>query len=151
VANWLTTLGADALAAFSDLRTQENTLSVWYIHDDESNLEQVVTAIMAGRQDIDSFEYALFDEQTAVDRGLQIRSAPGDTCLDEANQWHRHLVDLSAEDLIAVAQAIVSHSTGVKRFTPSQVRNMLAAELRMGNIDINRLSSRLQSKILGQA
>ena len=39
-------LQADTL---TDLSTKSNELSVWHIEDDRSNLEQVVTALAAGR------------------------------------------------------------------------------------------------------
>jgi len=46
-----------------DLRINEGALSVWHIEDDESNLDLVIAALVATRQNFDKFEYGLFDQE----------------------------------------------------------------------------------------
>ena len=62
-------LQADALG---DLRTSDNELSVWLVEDDESNLEQVVTALAVTRQRISNVDYALFDLQFLSELNIKI-------------------------------------------------------------------------------
>ena len=45
-----------------DLVPDDNTLSIWYIEDDRSNLEQVAVAFASTRDSFSNFDYALVDE-----------------------------------------------------------------------------------------
>ena len=45
-----------------DLTTSENKLSVWYVKDDKSNLDQVLAAIAASSGSLSNLDYALFNE-----------------------------------------------------------------------------------------
>jgi hypothetical protein len=47
--------------ALGDLNTSNNTLSVWYVEDDQSNLDQVITALASNRDAISNLDYVLFD------------------------------------------------------------------------------------------
>ena len=59
-----------------DLVTKENRLSVWQIDDDRSNLGDVIAALAASRDFLDTFDYALFnDELLAQARITRSRSA----------------------------------------------------------------------------
>jgi hypothetical protein len=75
---WLTAgeLQADAL---DDLRTKDNTLSVWYGLDDKSNRDQLVTALTATHQHITHFDYFLLDERHLHTVNIKIKEIPGDT------------------------------------------------------------------------
>jgi hypothetical protein len=54
------------------LRVNEGTLSVWHIEDDRSNLDVVIAALAATRQNVDKFEYGLFDQEIADRLGIKV-------------------------------------------------------------------------------
>lgn len=83
----------------ADLATRENTLSVFQISDNESNLERVIAAMAAQRDDLRHFEYALFDQQIIADLNIKVQKAPGDTKDGIVNEWHYDLTELSAQKL----------------------------------------------------
>lgn len=55
---------------FHELKTGENTLSVWSIADDRSNLERVVAALAANRNRVSNFDYALISQERLQQAGL---------------------------------------------------------------------------------
>ena len=59
---------------------QFSTLSVWYIEDDKSNLEQVAVAVASTRDSFSPFDYALVDETllTAINIYGGTFTSPGD-------------------------------------------------------------------------
>ena len=90
-----------------DLEPDNNTLSVWYIEDDRSNLERVAVALASTRDTFSNFDYALVDEQLLSALNIKVVQTDGITPDQEANtQWHRDLVELSDADLIALARTI---------------------------------------------
>lgn len=135
-------LQADALA---DLKTSNNTLSVWLIHDDGSNLEQVVTALAATRQNTANLDYALLD--LAWVSQLDIRSNPvaGDTPDPGVNGWHLDLVELSAKKLLRLAETILEQAT-IERISEKALVRLIREAVNSGRIDPAKLSPRVAAK-----
>ena len=46
-----------------DFTTTSNTISVWYIKENTSNLQRVVAALAAQRDRLVNFDYALFNKE----------------------------------------------------------------------------------------
>ncbi|MSQ46810.1 MAG: hypothetical protein EXR78_00240 [Deltaproteobacteria bacterium] len=90
-----------------DFVPENSTLSVWYIEDDRSNLEQVVIALASTRDFFSNFDYALVDEALLTTLSIKVEQTVGDTPDQEANTcWHRDLVELSDPKLIALIRTI---------------------------------------------
>lgn len=90
-----------------DLATSQNALSVWLVEPDRSNLERVVRAVAIGKQKVDSAGWVIFDSDLLGPLGIGMVEAPGGTKDEAANAWHRDLVDLSGNKLIALAKTIL--------------------------------------------
>ena len=63
----------------NDLKTENNTLSVWHILDDHSNKEQIVTALSATRQYIAQFAYFLIEEHFIHEINIKISEVIGNS------------------------------------------------------------------------
>jgi hypothetical protein len=96
-------LPADPLG---DLATNGNSLSVWIIEDDRSNLGRVIAALACTTKSLDDFDYGLVDLQVILSAGLKLNQTTGDTADYTANiSWHSDLIELSAIRLLDFAKA----------------------------------------------
>lgn len=145
-AEWLCTddIQADALV---DLRTQANKLSVWYIEDDESNLQEVVVALGANYDKLDKLDYALVNQEILMEIGIKVLESEGDTRYKNGKQWHRDLIELTAEKILEVAKTIKKEKR-IKRVNPKQLRNMLLAKVKSGELQEESLNTKLKDDIL---
>ncbi|MGB0383435.1 MAG: hypothetical protein ACPGWR_01305 [Ardenticatenaceae bacterium] len=137
-------LQADAL---EDIATKGNELSVWYIEDDESNLEEVVTALAASGDVVANLDYALFDLQLITTLNIKIRQSPGITPDDTVNAlWHRDLYNLSASKIMGLADMILTQAQ-IRRVPKKKLLAMIAQAVSTGRIDRRKLRPRMAAKI----
>jgi len=103
-------LEADAIQAdaMTDLRTENNALSVWRIDDDRVNLEQIIVALALAPNvsQPTHIDCALFDEQFLASDEFKFEQVPGNTRCVAANNYHSHLTELSVQKLSKVAKII---------------------------------------------
>lgn len=123
-----------------DLKTSQNRLSVWVVADDRSNIERIVRAIAIGRDKVDHMGYVLFDSTLLSDIGTTAEPIPGNTLDDGANDWHRDLVDLSGNKLIALTRMILT------RGETGNVLKKRLKELILDGIEQKQLPENLRSK-----
>lgn len=126
---------ADAL---SDLETKGNALSLWFVADDRSNLEQVVSALASTRQHISNLDYALVDQRFISENNLKLQTVISNSPYEKANTWHRDLVELSASQLCALAKIIFEHGEK-KRCTEKEILKLMARAIANGHIDRAKL------------
>ena len=62
-----------------DFVTRSNTISVWRVEDDKSNLRRLVTALAANRDKFDIFESIIFDEKLLSVLDIKVQDTEGDT------------------------------------------------------------------------
>lgn len=148
-------LQADALW---DLRTLDNTLSVWRVDDDQANLNHIVAALSANpsslkfpsekqKTSIEAFDYALFDLGLLTELSIKSDSTPGDTLDDAANTtWHIDLKELTASKLVALANGIRGNGT-IKRINEWTVEELVADSVRSGRIKLEQLNPVLAKKL----
>lgn len=131
--SWLSRedVGADAL---TDLKTKGNTLSIWMIDDERSNLDQVVAALAAGRHKLGHFDYALLDYALLEGAGLAMKRYPGTTRDREANDYHVDIVQLTARDIGQLAEWI-AQSPDRTRVPEWEVGSLLDEAVAHGRID----------------
>ena len=132
--------------ALGDLQPKENKLSFWHVHDNKSNLYEVVAAIAAGRDVPEKFDYAIFDQNLLKKSNIGIEQTAGDSFHKEADEhWHRDTANLSAENVAEIANIIMKH--GMKdRIWPSDVVRLVKKEVKSGAIDVNPLKERLKQR-----
>ena len=134
---------ADALG---DVVTSSNTLSVWLVEDDKSNLEQVIIALASGCDNISHFDYALLNVDLLSNFGIKIETKEGLTPYTRANQWHRDLVELTTNKLFKLAEAIFILSDR-ERVAEKTVLNWIKDAVRNGQIDKMKLSAGITKKL----
>jgi len=145
----LTWLGTDDLQADAifDLKTDDNALSVWHVEDDKSNLQVVIAALSTTSDNLSNLDYVLVEQSVFAKAGLKVIHTRGKTVYDEANKWHRDLVELSAKSLINTALLIASQRSEMKRLLPKQVLSLLQEKIMAGEIKTAELKEKLRGKI----
>jgi len=140
---WLSSdddLPADAM---SDLKTEGNELSVWWVNDDQSNLETIIAALAANCEFVANFDYALIRLADLDSLSLTVRESFGKTPCPGANQYHRDICELTGRKLLEIGLAIFRQSETRQRFPQRQVIDLLHIALTSGWIDRSRLNESL--------
>lgn len=145
---WYAAIGAtaDPLPAdpLGDLKTTNDMLSVWEVPVNLSNLEDIVTGIAAKRQAIEAFDIAWIDEADVSALGVEIQTSPGDSLLAHVNGDHRHLVDLKAETLVAIADRI-RHTQNFRDFSKREIGELMARAIRLGHLSVAQLKEKART------
>lgn len=90
-----------------ELHTKNNSLSVWTVDSDCSNLARILAAMSAGRDALQELDYALICERHIDGLSLQRVPRVGTSPDVEANEkWHEDMVDLSGRNILELALAI---------------------------------------------
>jgi hypothetical protein len=132
----------------TDLNIETNTLSVWYVEDDESNLNRVLTALAATRDSVSNFDYLLFNYTVVAALGLKISKTDGKTPDNVANRlWHRDLTELSGRSVLAFALAVF-YNSDVKRIQERKILEWLKGAAANGEISSSILRPKLAGKVL---
>lgn len=130
---------ADAL---SDLRTNNNELSVWYVESDRSNLDSALVAAASNRQHLDKLDYELIDEGILVSLEIKCKKSDGNSPHRIASStMHRDLTELTVEKISRLASAMMPLSR--VRVPEKKVVLMLRTALTGGLLDPDRIPSRL--------
>ena len=146
-ASWLKTDEIQADALF-DLKTTSNILSVWYVEQDQSNLNSIIAALATSRTDrISNFDYVLIDEKYLDELGIQKVKKDGDTPNSKANRlWHIDFVELTARTIYLFAQ-VISRRGQLNRLHQKEVLERVRNEIYAGNLEFNKMKEELQNKI----
>jgi hypothetical protein len=91
-----------------DLKTSQNRLSVWEVLD-RSNIERIVRALAVSSQKLADMGYVLFDSSLLATAGINTVAENGTTPDEEANNWHRDLIDLSGNKLVILTKLILEN------------------------------------------
>lgn len=137
---------ADAL---KDLGTDEGKLSLWKIDDGYGNLEQVVAALAAGRDEIANFDYALIDWDHLV-KGLklEVENTHGTTHDQDCNsRYHCDVVRLTASRVTAIAES-VSTTGRLERKTLREVAQLVHLALESNRIAPSAIKDKLRQSLV---
>lgn len=136
-------LQADSLL---DLETEGNTLSVYRVEDDRSNLDRLIAALAANRDDPVNFDYALFDIGAVDELKIRAEQAQGDTPDRTVNDtWHHDLRDLTVGQLTGLARTVAG---GVRDRVPRKhVIRLIRHAVAAGLLDASRMKEKLLAKI----
>jgi len=132
-----------------DLRTDSNTISVWHIVDDHGNKDRIIAALAATRQQATNFDYFLLEEHYIREINIRIVETQGNSPDNGINSWHRDLVELSAEKLMALAKVIQQHAQ-IERILDKDISHFLAQAMLAGRFDAKKinLTSAVLAKII---
>jgi hypothetical protein len=144
----LEALSADALTA--DLRTRDNTLSLWEI-DSEDELDDAVLALAISKNatKIEKMDLVVIPKETILAKELSIRASPGDTFAEELSNIHREIVDLKYSSLGIFAQIIIDllSKNAPTTITKIKVENIVKVAYKNNTIDISCLPEDMQRRI----
>lgn len=146
----LSWLGQDEIPAdpLADLKTTQNNLSVFYIKEDYSNLNDVIAAIAATRDCAANFDYLLFDEEVCSELSVEIEDTIGATRDEDVNRkWHRDLMKLSADKLLKLSKVIYKKGER-KRIQEKEIPKIIAEASLAGKIPIDTLKVNLRQKVI---
>ena len=135
-------------AALSDLRSEKepNTVSVWGIENDRSNLELVVTALAANRDKIRNFDYALFNLDHILKFSIKIEPTEGNTPCPKVNSWHRNLTELSVHKITELVKIIMVEAERV-RIDKKTVHCLIQRAVDAGECDRTKLNNYVQAEL----
>ena len=140
------TVQADAL---SDLKTQGNTLSVWLIDEDRTNLNRIVAALAAGRHRLDKLDYALIDRRRLELLDIQIISKKGNSFDVQANTlWHQDLTELTGNNLLELAVVMQAKAEFI-RASKKDVGALIATSINDGFIDSHQINEKFKKSLPG--
>ena len=146
IPSWLSKgdIQADALV---DLSTKNNELSVWYITDDKSNFERIISALAAHRDHLSNFDYVLFDKKFLDENNIKIRKTKGISLDEEVNElWHLDLYELSVLKIVNLAKTILENGE-IKRIQERDVGQFIIKTITSGNINLEKLKENIKEKI----
>jgi hypothetical protein len=129
-----------------DLATSNNTLSVWQVEDDDSNLEKVITALASSRASISNLDYAVLNIDLLTETGIKIEINPGETPYELANVWHRDLIELTATKIVRLAETMMQNSH-ILRIPEKRVLDLIKDAVHNGQIDKTKLHPGIANKL----
>jgi hypothetical protein len=137
---------ADALV---DLRTQQNTLSVWRVDPGEANLSAVIAALASNQTTrVDKFDYVLLDDEVVTGLGIQCVKTEGDSPhLDANSTWHFDLVELTATKVVGLAREMKRVEAEHRRMFPDDVREILRSALDGGALKRAKVKPELLAEL----
>ncbi len=97
--DWLTEFDIPGVMVreFAPRTPTERGLSVWWIHEDLENLNDVIAAIgLAPQRKLAPIQYLTFPEEIVSSCGLNLQQTNGATCHVEAAGYHREILGLTA-------------------------------------------------------
>lgn len=116
--------------AISDLRTTNNTISLWRV-DSEAELLTAMLALAASSKSskIENVSLVWFPEEALLDRNIQLDTdSPGDTIVSDLAQFHRDACKITYKSLGDLAVLIMTEliqEKHYKRFGRAEVKQAL--------------------------
>src|SRR5687768_15193465 len=137
---WMQTgeVPADAL---TDLRSKDNILSVWAIDDAQTNLNAVIEAFAADREQLDKLDYTLVEQQLLPPISITVAVVEANTPHATANANHRDLVELTVDKVAALARVMMPLTR--VRIPQTRVKELLTAALSEGRLDRTKMKAEL--------
>ena len=123
-----------------DLRTTDNTLSVYAVNN-EYDKERVTVALAANRKFIDVLDYAVFDDSDFASLGIIAEPYEGNTPDAAVNRLHYHLRNLTLGRLAGLAKVVseVDHTRIARNVVKARISEAIAG----GILPAEKLQSEL--------
>ena len=120
---------------------------MWYVDNNESNLDQIIAGNAATRDHADKFDYVLFPENLLGEAGVKVEDAPGNSKDEDANaKWHRDLVEVSATKLVRLVELVSRHGK-ISRTSEREVISLIRKSVERGSIEKSRLHENLSRRV----
>lgn len=141
---------ADAITV--DLRTHEDTLSLWKCESDGNQYVDEVAlalAIAPERNDIGRVQVVLLIDSELLTDGLISVDTPGNTRIEQLKHLHTNLKPLTYWQLGQVAEKVdrAIRNGQFKQYSESRIKNLIQAAVDQGRIQIESLPDKIQTKL----
>lgn len=128
-------LDADAL---NDLKTQDNTLSMWYA-DSKEELGIAIVAYLASMDkwvELESIDFIVVDLFDIKNLGINVIEVPNFTYIEEYKEKHRDLAELKYDSIEQIADVIIKslNERNEKILDKGEIRNLFEEVVRAGKL-----------------
>ena len=128
-------LDADAL---NDLKTQENTMSVWCA-EDEGDLNSAIVAYLASMDkwvELEAVDFIAINAKDVEDAGLKYDKVPNFTYIKEYETKHRDLVALKYDSIEKIANIVIKSINEGRDYIidKGQIRELFIEVVREGKL-----------------
>lgn len=154
--DWLTELDIPGVMVreFAPRTPAERGLSVWWIHEDLENLDDVIAAIgLAPKGKLAPIQYLTFPEEIVRNCGLNLQSTNGTTYHIEAAGYHREILGLTALKVDTLThEACIQSGFQKEKLTEANVLDRIVEVVCQDDSILDRVgrSSPLGERILDQ-
>lgn len=137
--------------AIADLRTQGNTLSVWYSKDG-SDLNDILVALALSRSRIEKLCYVILDDDYITNLNISLDKKPGlapGLINKQILEKHRDLTDIDYWRLGLIAEHIYkrvkeNHKDVVTKF---QLETLIRDYINNGIVDVSQLTDGIRTSL----
>jgi hypothetical protein len=138
--SWLSQNDFPAEPLIDLIPDSKGKLSVWEIEDDESNLDRVLAAQIATKDNLKPYPYLLVDLDVIVDAGIELDRINGTTPDHIVNSLHRDIVKLSATMLVQLGRVIWRNKKRLDEVSDWDAESWVRHGIDQGHIDRRRLN-----------
>lgn len=131
---------------YQDLKINQGDISVWRIHDDGSNFDDVVTALTSARGSVAALDYGYFSPKLLEELQIQAVDSPGETPYEYANHWHSDLVHMSVT-LSAQLMRKLYRNLKKDRVQKNKVRELLLKAASQNSLNEKLLDASLKQEL----
>ncbi len=139
--------------AISDLRTSNNTLSVWLISD-KSELNDILIALALSRNKIDKLSYVEIEEAFIDDLKIELDEselgvAPGVKRDSNILEKHRNLTEIDYWRLGLIAEYLFTQvkSNHKETFTKKKIKDLINKYVDDGKIEISEMNESVRESL----
>lgn len=139
------TISADAITGC--IRTSQNTLSLWQLHDKDAVEDTAALALISGLQSIEKIDLVIIDGD---ELGLSLEDTKGHTAVPDLVDTHTDITSLNYETLGTVAHYIskqLQDEENIIQITKPRVKEILLNAIENGRVEIDLLDTRLKEKL----
>jgi|GEM_PF-960105 len=143
---------ADAVTA--DLRTRNNSMSLWHIDkpSNDNELCDIALAFVAAADRIETMDLAWVDKEFFESNRIIIESSDGRTPVVSLRQYHADAINVDLTRLSAVATGIAAaiKINQYKRFTKRELKKIIVDAIDKELISIDVLNQKVKEEIRKQ-
>lgn len=131
----------------NDLRTTSNNLSVFEVDDSQSNLDQIISAMAANRDNLNKLDYILIEKRLIANDDYELKKTDGNTLSDVVNtDYHLNIEMLSGIKLVKLAMFLSTH-VEIETVRREDVLKKVVISINNGEINIEMLKDNLKEKV----
>ena len=137
---------ADAITG--DIRTTQDTISLWRT-DTEEELPQAVLALASGGDQMVTQNVLLIPEEMLLKYGFILDETDGNTPVDSLVKTHRDIINVNYGSLGKFAQLTMEaiNADAIRTVTKKEVKKLIVNAYKNGEINRDRLKDRMWQEI----